>query len=140
MAVLGTLLKNRRAGQSGLAWQAPNLAGAETLTLTSPDFEHEATIPIAHTAKRVGGTDLSPALSWPAVPAGTAQLLLVVEDSDVPTSTPAVHCLALLDPELTGLGQGALAAGTPGDGVRVLRSTLLFVVGFTVVFQQMVAV
>jgi phosphatidylethanolamine-binding protein (PEBP) family uncharacterized protein len=124
MAVLGKLLKNRRAGQSGLAWQAPNLAGAETLTLTSPDFEHETTIPTAHASKRIGGADLSPALAWSWVPAGTAQLLLVVEDPDVPISTPAVHCVALLDPALTGLGQGALDAGTPADGVRVLRSTL----------------
>lgn len=124
MAMLGRLLKNRRAGQSGLAWQVPNLACDRTLALRSPDFEHEAAIPIAHTAKRVGGADLSPALSWSAVPAGTAQLLLVVEDPDVPLSTPAVHCVALLDPALTDLAQGALAAGDPADGVRVLRSTL----------------
>jgi hypothetical protein len=36
MAVLGKLLKNRRAGQAGLAWSSPNLAGPDTLVLTSP--------------------------------------------------------------------------------------------------------
>lgn len=31
MAVLGKLLKNRRADQAGLAWNSPNLAGENTL-------------------------------------------------------------------------------------------------------------
>ncbi|UXX91799.1 hypothetical protein N7U49_04430 [Streptomyces sp. AD2-2] len=35
-----------------------------------------------------------PELAWSALPPGTAQLLLVVEDIDVPMSKPAVHCLA----------------------------------------------
>jgi Raf kinase inhibitor-like YbhB/YbcL family protein len=122
MAVLGKLLKNRRAGQAGLAWNAPNLAGAPTLALSSPDFEHEATIPTTHASKRIGGADLSPALTWSAVPEGTAQLLLVVEDPDAPTPKPFVHCVALLDPSVTSLDQGALDAGKPADGVRVLRS------------------
>ncbi|MBO0840393.1 MAG: YbhB/YbcL family Raf kinase inhibitor-like protein [Sciscionella sp.] len=124
MGVLGKLLKNRRAGQDGLAWNAPNLAGPDTLTLRSPDFAHEASIPTAHTSKRIGGKDLSPALSWSPAPADTVRLLLVVEDPDVPISTPAVHCMALLDPSMTALEQGALDAKNPSDGVRILRSTI----------------
>jgi Raf kinase inhibitor-like YbhB/YbcL family protein len=116
--MLGRLLKNRRAGQARLAWNTPNLAGAETLTLTSPAFADEETIPVVHAGKRAGGTDLSPALAWSTAPEGTAQLLLVVEDPDAPTPTPFVHCVALLDPTLTELAQGALAAGNDG----VLRS------------------
>ncbi|MFD0327968.1 hypothetical protein ACFQZC_06305 [Streptacidiphilus monticola] len=54
MAVIGTLLKNRRAGQDGLAWNAPNLAGVDTLDLRSPDFAHEAVVPTVHAARRVG--------------------------------------------------------------------------------------
>jgi Raf kinase inhibitor-like YbhB/YbcL family protein len=120
MAVMGRLLRNRRAGQDGLAWHS--LAGGDTLSLRSPDFDHEATIPTVHASKRVGGTDLSPALAWPAVPEGTAQLLLVVEDPDAPMPKPFVHCVALLDPSVTGLDQGGLNAAAPQDGVRVLRS------------------
>lgn len=120
MAVMGKLLKNRRAGQSGLAWTS--LVGADTLTLTSPDFEHDGPIPAVHTAKRIGGTDLSPALAWSAVPEDTTELLLVVEDPDAPTPKPFVHCVALLAPTVTGLAQGALDAANPQDGVRVLRS------------------
>jgi hypothetical protein len=57
MAVIGKLLKARRAGHAGLAWNSPNLAGKDLLTLSSPDFENEGTIPAVHTAKRVGGKD-----------------------------------------------------------------------------------
>ncbi|HEY3506139.1 MAG TPA: YbhB/YbcL family Raf kinase inhibitor-like protein [Actinocatenispora sp.] len=124
MAVVGKLLRNRRAGQAGLAWNRPNLAGPATITLTSPDFAHEADIPTVHAGKRVGGRDLSPALAWTGVPDGTAQLLFVLEDPDVPISTPAVHTVALLAPARTDLAQGALDSGTPADGVRLLRSMI----------------
>ncbi|MEV4261307.1 YbhB/YbcL family Raf kinase inhibitor-like protein [Kribbella sp. NPDC049584] len=124
MAVLGKLLKNRRAGEGELAWNAVNLAGPETLTLTSPDFEHEAPMPKVHVGRWYGGQDLSPALTWRGAPDGTAQYLLMVEDPDVPMSKPAVHCAALLDAALTELPQGALDAATPANGVSLLRSTI----------------
>lgn len=122
MALLGKLLMNRRAGQDKLAWYAQNLTGPDEIELTSPDVDHEGTIPLIHVAKRLGGQDVSPALAWAKAPAGTAQFLLVVEDPDAPTSAPFVHCVALLDPSLTGLPQGALDDKSPGAGVHVLRS------------------
>ena len=108
--------------KGALAWSLPNLAGPSTLTLTSPDFDHDGAIPAAHAAHRVGGQDLSPELSWSAVPDGTARLLLVIEDPDAPTPMPFVHGLALLDPSVTRLTRGALNAATPAEGVRLLRS------------------
>lgn len=122
MALLGKLLNNRRAGDHGLAWNASNLAGADTLGLKSPDFENGQDIPTVHASTRAGGQDLSPALTWSQPPTGTAQLLLVVEDPDAPTRLPFVHCVALVDPELTGLPPGALGAKNPAVGVRTLRS------------------
>lgn len=124
MAVVGTLLRNRRAGQAGLAWNHPNLAGPATITLTSPDFDHETDIPTVHAGKRVGGRDLSPALTWSGVPDGAVHLLLAVEDPDAPTRAPIVHATALLDPTLAELPQGALDAPTPVAGVTLLRSTI----------------
>lgn len=124
MAVIGKLLKNRRAGQSGLAWNAPNLAGAETITLSSPDFENGAAIPTVHASSRAGGRNLSPALEWSAAPEKTAQILLVIEDPDAPTPTPVVHCMALLESSLTHLAEGALDDKDPASGVRILRSVL----------------
>lgn len=50
MPLLGTLLKNRRAGETNLAWNLPALAGPETLRLHSADFEHDGGIPQAHAA------------------------------------------------------------------------------------------
>jgi Raf kinase inhibitor-like YbhB/YbcL family protein len=122
MAVMGKLLKNKRAGQDGLAWNSPNLDGEDTLALSSPDFESEATIPLTYAAKRAGGQNLSPALAWSPVPAGTAQLLLIIEDPDAPTARPYNHGIALLDPSVTALPQGALDAKSSTSGVRVLRS------------------
>lgn len=122
MGIVGKLLSNWRAGEEGLAWNLPNLAGAESLRITSPDFAHESELELRHAGKRVGGEDLSPELSWDEVPAGTERLLLVIEDPDAPGSTPFVHCVALVDPTLTGVPRGGLAADRPAEGVAVLRS------------------
>ncbi|MEU6477501.1 YbhB/YbcL family Raf kinase inhibitor-like protein [Streptomyces sp. NPDC047017] len=122
MAVLGKLLKNKRAGDENLAWNLPHLAGPDMLKLSTPDFAHVAAIPTLHAGKRLGGQDLSPALGWEPTPAGTAQLLLVVEDPDAPTAMPYNHGIALLEPSVTGLPQGGLDAGTTTAVVRVLSS------------------
>ncbi|MFI2264215.1 YbhB/YbcL family Raf kinase inhibitor-like protein [Streptomyces tubercidicus] len=123
MAILGTLLKNKRAGETNLAWNLPALAGPEALSLHSADFAHETALPKAHVAKLVGGKNTSPALAWTGTPEDTAQLLLVIQDVDSPTATPFVHCVALLEPHLVMLPTGALSAKSPAQGVRVLRST-----------------
>jgi phosphatidylethanolamine-binding protein (PEBP) family uncharacterized protein len=122
MAIIGKLLKNRRAGDHNLAWELENLRGGASFELTSPDFEHETTLDPRHVSKRIGGQDLSPALAWSAPPKGTAQLLLVVEDPDAPMGLPFVHALALMDPALTALPRGGLTAANPAPGVELLRS------------------
>ncbi|MFJ1929379.1 MULTISPECIES: YbhB/YbcL family Raf kinase inhibitor-like protein [unclassified Streptomyces] len=124
MTLLGRLLNNRRAGEAHTAWNLPNLQGPALLTLTSRHFAHGEAMPPRHAAKNVGGGNLSPHLTWTAPPPGTAQLLLVVEDTDVPLPRPAVHCVALVDPASGDLGPGALDARRPAAGVRVLRSTI----------------
>lgn len=122
MAILGTLLKNKRAGEARLAWNLPSLAGPETIALTSADFADGDFLAAAHAGRRAGGDNSSPALAWTGVPTGTAQLLLVVQDVDSPTGTPFVHCVALLEPGLTALPTGSLNADSPAAGVRLLRS------------------
>lgn len=124
MTLLGRLLRNRRAGETHTAWNLPHLHGPELLTLTSRDFGHGGAIPLERCAKNIGGDNLSPHLAWTLLPPGAAQLLLVVEDIDVPLAKPAVHCVALIDPAAGHLEPGALAARQPGPGVRVLRSTI----------------
>jgi phosphatidylethanolamine-binding protein (PEBP) family uncharacterized protein len=124
MSLLGRLLTNRRAGEAHAAWNLPNLQGPELLTLSSRHFEDGGAMPLEQCAKNVGGGNLSPHLAWASLPPGTAQLLLVVEDIDVPLAKPAVHCVALIDPAAGPLEPGALAARRPGPGVRVLRATI----------------
>ena len=50
----------------------------QSIKLTSPDFEHGSPIPIKHAGKGVGD-NLSPALKWEGVPAGTKELAIVLE-------------------------------------------------------------
>lgn len=51
------------------------------LTLTSSAFSHDSEIPTRYTCE---GDDISPALSWTDVPAGTKSLALIVDDPDAP--------------------------------------------------------
>ncbi|WP_037912251.1 YbhB/YbcL family Raf kinase inhibitor-like protein [Actinacidiphila yeochonensis] len=125
MTLLGRLLKNRRSGDADTAWNLPNLQGPERLELASRDFGDGGAMALEHCAKHIRGADRSPHLTWSELPPGTAQLLLVVEDVDVPTSKPAVHCVALIDPAAAAhLEPGALAARQPAPGVRALRATV----------------
>jgi hypothetical protein len=128
MTLLGTLLKNRRAGETHLAWNLQNLYAPELLSVRSEDFDEGEPIPLAHAGKRISGDNLSPRLTWSQPPPETTDLLLVVEDIDAPIRKPAVHCLARIDPSRLGsplhLPPGALAGKDPAAGVRVLRSTV----------------
>jgi phosphatidylethanolamine-binding protein (PEBP) family uncharacterized protein len=129
MSIAGTLLRHRRAGETHLAWNLPNLAGPETLTLTSRGFLDGGPIPVEHAGRRAGGQNISPELSWTEVPQGCSQLLLVIEDIDAPTPKPFVHCLALIDParavvSQTTLNPGGLSAAEPAVGVQLLRSSM----------------
>lgn len=122
MPLIGTLLKNKRAGETNLAWNLAELAGPPDITLRSKAFEPEGEIPQANAGKRAGGQNESPELSWAGVPDGTAQLLLVIQDVDSPTAVPFVHCIALLEPILSELPAGGLNKGSEAPQTRVLRS------------------
>jgi Raf kinase inhibitor-like YbhB/YbcL family protein len=124
VSIIGTLLKNRRAGESGLAWNLPALAGPETLQLSSPAFADGAPIPAEHAGKRVGGRAMSPPLAWSTAPEGTAELLLVIEDIDAPMGRPFVHLLAVIDPTVPLLDAGALSQDVTPVGVHPLKSTM----------------
>ena len=115
---LGVVLRNRRAGHHTLVWARPDLQAPENFSLTSPAFDHEAAIPDKHRG-HLFGANISPALAWTPPPAGTVELVLIVQDPDVPFGKPATHALALgIDPELTGLPENALANPSPITGLR----------------------
>lgn len=79
------------------------------MTLSSPAFDNGETIPPRFTCD---GDNLSPALAWSGVPAGTESLLLVCDDPDAPRGT--FHHWAAFDIPVawTGLSEGyGLASG-----------------------------
>ena len=55
-----------------------------------------------------GRRRISPALEWTGQPVGTQQLLLVIDDVDVPLPRPLLHCMVLLEPGLYRIADGAL--------------------------------
>lgn len=115
---IGVALRNRRAGQHTLVWARPDLQAPENFTVTSPAFEHGAPIPEKHRG-RLFGPNISPALNWSQPPAGTAELLLIVQDPDVPMGKPATHALTLgIDPGLSGIPENALRNPSPVRGLR----------------------
>ena len=73
------------------------------MRLSSPAFGPGEWIPGAHTCE---GGDLSPALVWDGLPAGTRSLALIVDDPDAPRGT-FTHWLAWgVAPAAGGLAQG----------------------------------
>jgi Raf kinase inhibitor-like YbhB/YbcL family protein len=101
---LGRALRGVRAGFEKVASEDPFGAVADVIDLTSPAFEDGTSVPMRYTAD---GERISPPLAWGPVPAGTAGLVLFVEDPDAPTPEPLVHLLAWdLPPDLGSVPEG----------------------------------
>lgn len=115
---LGRALRNRHAGHHTLVWARPDMQAPENFTLTSPAFDHGAPIPERHRG-RLFGAHISPALAWTTPPAGTAELVLIVQDPDVPFAKPATHALTLgIDPTLHGIPENGLTHPSPVRGIK----------------------
>ena len=105
------MLRKRRAGEATLAWHVAGLAAVELIQLSSPSFEHGAPIPLRHAAKGLGD-NLSPALDWSGVPAEAQQLVLIVEDPDVPLRRPIAHAVVTgIPPKTNHIDEGAMNEG-----------------------------
>lgn len=116
--ILGLALRNRRAGHHTLAWARPDLDAPESFTLTSAAFSHGTAIPEKYKG-RMRGENISPALSWTTPPAGTATMVLIVQDPDVPIGKPATHALTSgIRPTLGTIPENGLAHPSPVDGLR----------------------
>lgn len=121
---LGRALRNRRVGHDTLVWALPDLQASESFTLTSPAFDHDAPIPERHRG-RLFGANISPALAWTTPPVGTAELVLIVQDPDVPFGKPATHALTVgIDPALRGIPENGLTQPSPIDGLKHGRGPL----------------
>lgn len=113
-AWLGHAMSGLRAGTDKLA--IVHLGDTfETLDLTSPAFAHEGRMPPRFTTD---GDGVSPPLVWSEPPAGTARMVLIVEDADAPTPQPLVHAIVYgLEADAGHLAEGAIVADGEGDAV-----------------------
>jgi phosphatidylethanolamine-binding protein (PEBP) family uncharacterized protein len=115
---IGLALRNRHAGAHTLVWARPDMQAPENFTLTSPAFDHGTPIPERHRG-RLFGANISPALDWTTPPAETAELVLIVQDPDVPLGKPATHALTLgIDPALGGIPENGHTNPSPIPGVK----------------------
>ena len=92
-------------------------AAAVSITVTSPAFADGATIPVKYTCTATNPP--SPPLAWSAVPSGTAELTLLVEDPDASASGFVHRVVYGIPPGTRSLAEGSLpAAATQGANGR----------------------
>jgi Raf kinase inhibitor-like YbhB/YbcL family protein len=93
-----------RAGDTSvLAMDRILSAAIQPLYVSSPAFQTGQQIPDLHTAF---GKNLSPPVAWDGAPPGTQSFVLVMEDSDSHSASPALHWLAYNIPaSLKGLAK-----------------------------------
>jgi Raf kinase inhibitor-like YbhB/YbcL family protein len=85
------------------------------ISVTSPDFGDGDPIPPELSCD---GDDRSPPLAWQGVPAGAAELALVVDDPDAPGGTYVHWVVFHVDPASTGV-----AVATVPPGARQARNS-----------------
>lgn len=111
---LGWMLRGRRTDPQRSVRFAAQLQGRTILNVSSPSFGDGEPIPKKHSA-RPRGSNSSPELHFADLPDGTRQLLLIIEDTDVPLPRPIIHTIALLEPGDGTDGVIAEGALTPGN-------------------------
>ena len=117
--MLGKLLHRFRASEDRSPLAGPEYSGAATIDVTSPAFTDGGAIPQKHAGKGVGD-NVSPALQWTGVPADAKQLVLIMDDLDVPMPKPLMHTIAVIEPDVGGLAEGDLKPGAAG--VRLIKA------------------
>lgn len=124
LGLLGRALRNRRVGHHTLVWAHPDLYAPENFALTSPAFAHGASIPERHRG-RLFGANISPAIAWTTPPAGAVELVLIVQDPDVPFGKASTHGLTVgIDPSWPGISENGLSSPSPTPGFKHGKAAL----------------
>lgn len=102
-----------RAFAIGIFLAASWIGQSLAMELTSPDIKDGATIAKEQIYTRCGGSNVSPALAWSGVPAGTKNLALTMIDVSVKPSGWSHWLVMNLPPSTTSLPKGvsSLPAG-----------------------------
>ena len=119
--MIGRMLRRVRSDPDRSPLAGSGFEAPATITVTSPAFADGGPIPRRHAGKGVGD-DVSPEVQWQGVPPGTAALVLLMDDVDVPLRTPLIHSVAILEPGAEGLGEGEFRTGA--EDVRVVPTML----------------
>ncbi|MFV0260730.1 MAG: YbhB/YbcL family Raf kinase inhibitor-like protein [Acidimicrobiales bacterium] len=86
----------------------PEEAGAEGLTISSPDFIAGGQVPVDATC---AGRNVFPALSWGPVPETATELAVSLSDQTDPESPLLLWLMAGINPNVTGFAAGEIPAG-----------------------------
>jgi phosphatidylethanolamine-binding protein (PEBP) family uncharacterized protein len=113
MGALGRLLRNVRTGEHRSPLAGAGFTAPYDITVTSTAFGDGAAMPMASAGKGVGD-NVSPELRWTGLPTETRQLVLIIDDVDVPLPRPLLHTVAVIEPGVQGVDTGALQPGTAG--------------------------
>lgn len=108
-AFFGKVLDGVRAGPDKLLLNEEAGEAPETIRVESVAFGDGGAIPVRFTAD---GAGVSPPLAWSNLPEGTVEVLLVVEDPDIPAPQPFIHLIAVFDAATSSVGEGRLTEGT----------------------------
>jgi Raf kinase inhibitor-like YbhB/YbcL family protein len=110
-AVAGLVVAGCGGGSDAGSKAADALFSADitaNITVTSPGFTEGATLPERFTCD---GTNISPSLRWEAIPEGTAELAVVVDDPDDDSGTYVQWVLVAIAPGNPGLAEDAVPEG-----------------------------
>jgi phosphatidylethanolamine-binding protein (PEBP) family uncharacterized protein len=121
MALLGRLLRRVRAGEQRSPLSGSGFDAPAPIAVTSAAFTDGGPLPQSSAGKGVGA-NTSPALRWFGLPPQTRQVVLIMDDVDVPLPRPLFHTIAVIDPTVEGVAAGALKPGTVG--MRFVRADL----------------
>lgn len=90
-----------------------------TIEISSSAFSNGQTIPTKHTGD---GEDISPPLRWSDLPEGAAELALICDDPDAPSSDPWVHwVIYAISPDIEGLPEGIAPNAMPRELTGALQ-------------------
>ena len=121
MALLGNLFRRVRAGAHRSPLAGSGFAAPESITVTSSAFTDGGAMPKSSAGKGVGD-NTSPPLRWDGLPPDTRQVVLIIDDVDVPLPRPLLHSVAVIEPTVEGVAAGSLQPGT--TGMRFIRADL----------------
>ena len=113
MGALGRLLRGVRAGEHRSPLGGAGFAAPDDITVTSTAFSDSGPMPPSSAGKGVGD-NTSPQLRWTGLPPETRQLVLIIDDVDVPLPRPLLHTVAVIEPGVQNVDMGALQPGTTG--------------------------